>query len=315
MSPTPPPAPEHPRQLGRSRPYTAADLSERLRHWHAPRVNRWERVCVTAGQLAIEYLGAGGVSVATLATGDARWFAPGIRWRVADMPPGGRFEIEVHADTRGQAEAPQPLRSDLLEAAARIPVANVDAFATLVGTLAPGERRIVHADFPIDALLPMPGAQPTLYWHPLDVAPNAFTVFIAKGHQAVDLVAYLGRDHAVIEAALGGALTGDAECHAWLRTTLERHLQIEERVLFPAYLEAGGRSAWVKGLELEHGWLRHYLGELDQALSRKRFLRLLDGHDEKEERVVYPDLLAHVGARAHELLIIVTRRLPPGALG
>jgi uncharacterized membrane protein (DUF2068 family) len=44
------------------------------------------------------------------------------------------------------------------------------------------------------------------------------------------------------------------------------------------------------------------LRELDQPVSRRRFLRLLDGHDEKEERVIYPDIPAHVEAHADALL-------------
>ncbi len=303
-------APEHPRRLGRSRAYTAADLSARLRQWHAPRVNRWERVCVTAGRIGIEYLGAGGVSAATLATGEQRWFAPGTRWRVAELPPDGRFEIEVHADTRGQAEAPQPLRSDLLEAAVRVEVRDLAAFVQLADALAPDDRRIVHGTFAPAELAGWIAARPALFWHPLAASRDDFTAFIVEGHQPLNLLTYLGRDHAVIEAALGGALVGDRECDAWLRLTLERHLQIEEQLLFPAYLAAGGRAAWVKGLALEHGWLRKYLDELDQPLSRRHFLRLLDGHDEKEERVVYPDILAHLGADATRLLTLVIQRLP-----
>ena len=55
-------------------------------------------------------------------------------------------------------------------------------------------------------------------------------------------------------------------------------------------------------MKLGHVWLRQYLRELDQPVSRRRFLRLLDGHDEKEERVIYPDILAHVEAHADALL-------------
>ena len=46
--------PEQPRLLGRSRAYTLANLPERLRQWHSPRINRRERLWVTGGSLAIE---------------------------------------------------------------------------------------------------------------------------------------------------------------------------------------------------------------------------------------------------------------------
>lgn len=294
--------PEQARRLGRSRPYTLANLPERLRQWHAPRINRWERLWVTGGTLAIEYLRASGTTNVELAVQDNRWFAPGTRWRVVRMGPDSAFELEIHADSKGKAEAPQHLRSDLLEEAIAVAVADAGALAALLDALPVGERRIVHAGFAPGAWSgPATGAH-MLFWHPLAAAPGAFAVLVARSDRPFDLPAYLGRDHAVIEAALGGALAGDVTADGWLRATLERHLRIEEELVFPAYLAAGGREAWVTGLLKEHTYLRQYLGELDQPLSRRRFLRLLDGHDEKEERVIYPDVLAHVGARAEELL-------------
>lgn len=295
--------PERPRRLGRSRAYTAGDLPERLRHWHAPRINRWERLHVTAGTLGIACLEAAGVMSAVLVAGDKRWFAPGMRWRVTDMNADSRFELEVHADWKGQAEAPQQLRTELLTEARRMTASDVRAFDALVHSLPAGERRIVEGRFDMGELTGALFDTRTLSWHPLDCSAGYFTALIARSRQPFDLAAYLGRDHAVIEAALGGALSGDAESDRWLRATLERHLHIEEDLLFPAYIEVGGLEAWVDGLKREHGYLRQYLNELDQPGSRRKFLRLLDGHDEKEERVVYPDILARLGARAEAVLM------------
>lgn len=294
--------PEQPRLLGRSRAYTLANLPERLRQWHAPRINRWEKLWITAGSLAIEHLGATGTTGVELREGEQHWFAPGTRWRVAHMATDSCFELEIYADVKGQAEAPQPLRSTLLEDAATVTAADAPALAALLHSLPAGERRIVHARFDPGTWSATPGDTRTLFWHPLAASRGGFTVLVARSDEPFDLRAYLGRDHAVIEAALGGALAGDSQCDAWLGASLERHLRIEEELLFPAWLAAGGREAWVTGLKLEHVWLRQYLGELEQPISRRRFLRLLDGHDEKEERVIYPDILAHVGAGADALL-------------
>ncbi|MGH8116839.1 MAG: hemerythrin domain-containing protein [Rhodanobacteraceae bacterium] len=303
--------PEHPRLLGRSRDYTPDTLPARLRHWHAPRINRWERLCVTTGTLAIECLGAGGATGSVLAAGEQTWFAPGTRWRVAHLDADGRFEIEVHADSRGQAEAPQPVRSDLLSRARRVQVPDVAALLALARALAPGERRLVDARFSLDAL-PAVWLRPrTLFWHPLHADAAAFTTLIAHSSEPIDLATYLGRDHAVIEAALGEALSGDAEGARWLRAALERHLHIEEALVFPAYLDVGGDERLVRGLENEHRYLRQYLRELDQPASRRKFLRLLDGHDEKEECVVYPDVIAKLGVRADPLLDRAITRPPP----
>jgi hypothetical protein len=295
--------PEQPRQIGRSRPYTSADIPGRLRQWHAPRINRWERLCVTSGALVIERFGATGVTSTTLTEGDKIWLGPGIRWRVANMDANNCFELEIHADSKGQAEAPQQLRSELLEEAERVVMTDVSAFEALVQALPAGERRIVEGHFDFDELARMPFDTRTLFWHPLERCAGHFIALIGRSTQRFDLAGYLGRDHAVIEAALGGALSGDVEKYQWLRAALERHLHIEEELIFPAYIETGGSQAWVRGLKNEHKYLRQYLCELDQPASRRKFLRLLDGHDEREEQVVYPDVLVHLGERADELLI------------
>lgn len=304
------PFPEHPRLLGRSRTYTAADLSARLRRWHAPRIDRWEQLRVTAGTLGIEYLCAGGVMCARLVAGQQRWIAPGTRWRVAHMGVADRFEIGVHADSKGQAEAPQPLRSDLLLHATRVAVATADALAALVQSLAAGERCIVEARFSLAAVPALRLQDRPLSWHPLEATERGFTALIALALAPFGLATYLALDHAVIEAALGGALAGNAESAGWLRATLERHLDIEEEVVFPTYVDAGGDARLVRGLLNEHHYLRQYLGELDQPPSRRKFLRLLDGHDEKEESVVYPDILQRLGERADMLLTEAIARAP-----
>jgi tellurite resistance-related uncharacterized protein len=204
-------APENARLIGRSRIYTVSDLSTRLRHWHAPRVNRWEKLCVTAGTLAIEHLDAGGVAPANLAAGHARWFAPGQRWRVADMRDDTRFELEVHADARGQAKAPQPLRSEVLDEAERVEIASAAKFNAFARSLSPGRPYLVTGHFDVRTWDTTRLAARTLFWHPLAAGTNHFTALLARSREPFDLAAYLGRDHAVIEATLGGAL---AACHA-----------------------------------------------------------------------------------------------------
>lgn len=294
--------PENPQRLGRSRTYTAKDLPARLTHWHSPRINRWERLSVAAGALAIERLEASGTVAEQLKAGQTCWIAPGVRWRVVETQPATRFEFEVYADSLGQADAPQTLRSELLDDAERVTVPHPDALLTAANTLAPGERRLIELLYSAGDAIARLLCDETLFWHPLTVEAEGLTALIARAEQPFGLAEYLGRDHAVIEAALAGTLRGNETYRRWLDATLERHLHIEERLLFPAYVEAGGNESWVRGLKNEHQHLRQYLGELHEAHGRRKFMRLLDGHDEKEECTVYPDILDHLGDSAETLL-------------
>lgn len=285
------------RQLGRSRRYTNADLPERLRQWHAPRANRWEHLCVDAGPLVVEWLGAEGVASERLDRAEDRWIAPGTRWRIAKLDEQSQFRLEIFADDATAASAPLALRAALLDEAECVHVDDEAVLARLLADLRPGERRLVRASFDFGATLraAINGSGGTLCWHPLDAGSGRATALVSRSTRPIGLTEYLGRDHAVLEAALAGALRGDAERNIWLRNVLARHLVIEEELLFPAYLKAGGNAGWVRGLCNEHKHLKSHLERLAEALSQRRFLLLLDGHDEKEEQIVYPDLSARLG--------------------
>lgn len=291
------------RQLGRSRNYTASTLPPRLRHWHAPRANRWEHLCIASGPLDVQWLGAEGIRAETLSSGDARWIAPGMRWRVTSMHDQARFQLEIHADDATAASAPQAVRAALLEDAEAIALADEAELDQALGNLAAGERCVLRARFDIAPQVQDAIANSTMHlcWHPLDRGEARSSALLARSAQAIGLLEYLGRDHAVIEAALAGALRGDVERELWLRNALARHLVIEEDILFPAYLEAGGNPGWVRGLCNEHKHLRRDLDRLSDPVSQRRFLLLLDGHDEKEEQTVYPDILKRLGPDAEAL--------------
>lgn len=303
------------RRLGRSRPYDAASLPERLTRWHRPRADRWERIRVGSGTLLIEHLGAASVTQETLHSGGTRWIGPGMRWRVADAGPGTRFELEVHAAAPTDSFAGPRLRADALDDVADVEVESADALTRLLRGLAAGERRLVRGRF--DWAGP-PGDVPaaearTVSWHPLEVGDDRFTAFVARTPHAIGLADYLARDHLVLEAALAGMLRGDADHAAWLHAALERHIRIEESLVFPAYVESGGREAWVRGLHAEHAYIRQYLGSFPDPDVRRKFVRLLDSHDVKEEGIVYPDIIVHLGARA-DRLVRAAMLLPPPRL-
>lgn len=291
------------RQLGRSRRYVRADVPERLFQWHAPRANRWEHLQVEAGELVIESLAVDGVTRTQLGRDQTRWIAPGARWRIAHMADDASFHLEIHADEATEPSAPQARRAELLDAAACIQVDDEAAFLQRILALDAGERILIRGSFDFGPLFgrAMEESGGTLCWHPLDAHNGGVTALVARAAQPIDLLEYLGRDHAVMEAALVGALRGEIERMTWLRNLLARHLVIEEDLLFPAYLDAGGPPGWVNGLRKEHGFLKQQLGQLADPVWQRRFMLLLEAHDEKEEQIVYPDIVARLGAGAADL--------------
>lgn len=278
------------RLLGRSRCYSGDDLPLRLRRWHAPRANRWERLEVVAGAIDVQWLEAAAAIDARVSAGQSRWIAPGTRWRVAALGPDATFVLEVHADQTSPAAQPQPLRAQVLDAMRVVELSCALQWGDLVPAIVPGESVLVHAALAAHRLLcdAMRAHDDTLFWHPLDMGEDGCTAVLGRTAQPTELVDYLGRDHALIEAALAGALRGQPQRLTWLHNLLARHLRIEEDVLFPAYLRAGGREGWVRGLCNEHRMLLRDLPHLDDPVARRRLLLLLDGHDEKEEQIVYP---------------------------
>ncbi|MEO8746292.1 MAG: hemerythrin domain-containing protein [Rhodanobacter sp.] len=289
--------------MGRSRSYTCVDLPERLRHWHAPRANRWEHLCVMTGVLEVQWLAASGLETETLQGGARRWIAPGKRWRVSRIDHNACFQLEIHADDGSPAGAPQPVRSAWLDEVAQLQLDDVAALPKLLAELGPGQHSLVRGSFDFGPALctAMANSGRTLFWHPLEAGNGRHVALVVRSRQPAGLLEYMGRDHAVIEAVLSGALRGNTEHGAWLRSALTRHLLIEEGVLFPAYLDAGGNSGWVRGLCNEHQHLRRHLDNLHEVSAQRRFLLLLDGHDEKEEQLVYPDILARLAEQADGL--------------
>lgn len=298
-----PAPPGRTRLLGRSRRYTGANLSPRLKHWHAPRANRWECLYVMTGAVDTEWLDAARVTPRRLAAGTVRWIPPGTRWRVAHLDADAGFELEVHADETVAPAAPQGIRAVLLDEAAAIDVHDRDELARALAALGAGETRLLRAGFDAGSAIhdALRTGGDAWSWHPLDGGPDGCVALIVRTASPAGLAEYMGRDHAVIEGALAGALRGRPGRMRWLTHALARHLAIEETLLFPPYLASGGNAGWVRGLLNEHRQLREYLPQLDDATGRRRFLLLLDGHDEKEEQIVYPDIVAHVDDTAPDL--------------
>lgn len=288
--------PGHTRQLGRPRRYTATDMPARMHNWHAPRANRWELVRIVAGAMETQWLGATGVRYRQLRAGDRQWIAPGNRWRVAETKDDLHFELEIHADETVAADSPQVARAALLDGVSHARADSPADLKKILDRLGPGELKLLvgHLDCNAPLQEAMKASNKTLCWHPLEVRGEQFSALIVRSSRRVGLAEYLGRDHAVIEAALSGALRGNPNHARWLHHVLTRHLFIEEQCLFPAYQATGGQTDLVPGLLHEHKLLRRHLPKLNEARSRRRFLLVMEAHDEKEEQIVYPDILKHL---------------------
>lgn len=285
-------------RLGRSRVYAPADIPQRLRAWHAPRPGRWERLCVTSGVLGIEWLDGALIGSVQLRGATDKWLSPGTRWRVASIGSDTRFTLEVHARAVQRFSGISPARAALLDVSRQVLLDGVSSLKLFAGGLKAGEPCIVRGRFSLDAAC---GAmcehnQSEFSWHPLSMDGGGFTAFVMRTARFVDLADYLCRDHAVIESALSGLLRGREEHASWFRNLLDRHIRMEEELLFPRYIEAGGRAAWVRSLEKEHVQLRQCLASLADKAVRQALPRILDSHDEKEERIIYPDVVLSLGA-------------------
>lgn len=95
-----------------------------------------------------------------------------------------------------------------------------------------------------------------------------------------------------------------AEAFAAFRRSIERHMEIEEKILFPA-VERGAETPLTAILRKGHHDLRVFFDEIDDALQARdaeeydriasSVRALLDRHDEKEETELYPAAQAQLG--------------------
>ncbi len=112
-----------------------------------------------------------------------------------------------------------------------------------------------------------------------------------------------------VSAAHVGASRWDAAASAFavFRRGIERHMQVEEQVLFPA-VESGTETPLTAILRKSHRDLRVFFDELEDALTARdaaEYARiaasmkaLLARHDEKEEAELYPAAQERLGAEA-----------------
>ena len=108
---------------------------------------------------------------------------------------------------------------------------------------------------------------------------------------------------------------------ATFRIGLMRHIRMEEEVLFPAFERANGEAGPTTGLRLEHADILALLAQAGAVLAsevapegfcraaRRRLLPLLEHHNAREERVVYPQTDLRTAPSAREALVLAMQRL------
>lgn len=122
-------------------------------------------------------------------------------------------------------------------------------------------------------------------------------------------------DHRRLEQALeasiahvrAGRWDDAANAFAVFRRGIERHMEVEEQILFPA-VENGTETPLTAILRKGHRDLRVFFDELDDVLQARdaaEYARiaasmkaLLERHDEKEETELYPAAQARLGTEA-----------------
>jgi len=117
---------------------------------------------------------------------------------------------------------------------------------------------------------------------------------------------YLSWDHDRLDALLQSAsqlVKDGAWVHAWrvyaeFERGLNRHIRLEEEILFPVFEERAGTTGPTVVMREEHRLIRGVLSVLSAAVGRAdaagfragltALQAVLPAHNEKEERVLYP---------------------------
>ena len=136
---------------------------------------------------------------------------------------------------------------------------------------------------------------------------NGIRELMAHDHKACD------DEYAQIEQALAkGGWPAVAAAIETFCASMERHLGVEEAVLFPAFEQATGITMGpTRVMRLEHAQLRGLFDELRAAAAEgdaeglrgqaETLLIMMQQHNLKEENVLYPMCDQHLAAHASAL--------------
>lgn len=100
------------------------------------------------------------------------------------------------------------------------------------------------------------------------------------------------------EAALDSQWESAEAAFNAFRHDMERHFRMEEEVLFPALLEAGGPAGPVQVMRMEHAQMNELIAQMTGAVNDRNsqeygglsetLLIVMQQHNLKEEQILYP---------------------------
>jgi len=177
--------------------------------------------------------------------------------------------------------------------------------------LPPGEGFLLVDDHdPKPLLQRLEDERPRAFeWSVLEAGPERYRVEIRRRRENAErsVTQFLGSDHARLDAlfelverhAAQGDFADAVARFSELRCGLERHMAMEEQVLFPTFEERTGiESGPTEVMRLEHAEIAKLLDEIGVALAEEdtgafvgaagELKELLGTHNMKEERVLYP---------------------------
>lgn len=126
-----------------------------------------------------------------------------------------------------------------------------------------------------------------------DRAADSVTAYLSDDHDRLD--ALLDEAVALVERA---DLDAAATTVVRFRAGLERHIRLEDQVLFPLFERLTGHRGPIEVMHREHRLIERALAAMASALDardaaafrehRDELLAVLEPHNEKEEAVIYP---------------------------
>lgn len=122
---------------------------------------------------------------------------------------------------------------------------------------------------------------------------NTIAEFMSTDHRACDQ-AFVTAE----QAALTGSLSAAETAFATFRQSMQRHFRMEEEILFPALLDAGGPGGPVQVMRMEHEQMNELIELMAAAIANNNaqdysglsetLLIVMQQHNLKEEQILYP---------------------------